>query len=46
MKHRDAFAAEIPGCFVFWRNASLKLGQQPVVLKVMSVAGKKIFWKI
>lgn len=40
VKHRVAFAEGIPGCFVYWRNASVELGQQPMTLKVMSVAGR------
>lgn len=46
MKHRAAFAEGIPGCFVYWRNALVEFGQQPMTLKVMSVAGKKVLWKI
>lgn len=43
---QKCFAAGIPGYFVCWRSASVKLGQWSMILKVMSMAGKKIFWKI
>lgn len=42
IRHGDAFAAGIPDCFVQQeypkrRNASVKLDQQPMILKVMTV---------